>query len=456
MYINAMEIPASNIYGRSRLEARFSRLLDSISNLAVSAPQHEVYAVALHGAPSSLQLVFAGNAAVPKKTTEHIDTLWQCLKQLAEDYARFHKLSDTAESPPQAKRDKLPLSTRGRIIQFEREALKFSGEKLNRRFSKHLASFKQIDCSGLPPGSRFLVVYKAVMTLTEVLEKRADFKDNQWENFADAYHNFDRQVDLLLEENLTYLYERMKKDFPIDRYLMKVTAFSKEIKILLNRANSPRMLPWFRSKLTVQAIAPSGPLNFSLPNSPDEWREVVNSALESINKAKLQACVELYEEIPSKVTSDIKKIINKPCNHQIYAHCECTLLAHMHANRDQKFLPHIGVSKLSCRGCFFTIQAVNTVYQTNFHTKGCHNKWYYPWAVPSSFAADKAVTSEIYSNLADRFGSVYAGFRSKTQRLDSDSEAAQISSADDTRDEDEVGRKKTEDSLSVLRDSVML
>ena len=114
--IYTMEIPASKIDFRSRLEARFSRLLDSIANLAVSVPQHEVYAVALQGAPPSLQLVIAGNAAVSKKMTEHIDTLSQYLKKLAKDYAKFHKLFDTAESPPQAKRDKLPLSTRGHII----------------------------------------------------------------------------------------------------------------------------------------------------------------------------------------------------------------------------------------------------------------------------------------------------------------------------------------------------
>ena len=186
--IHTMEIPASNIDSRSKLKAKFSRLLDSIANLAVSAPQHEVYAVALQGAPPSLQLVVAGNAAVPKKTTEHIETLWQYLKTLAEDYAKFHKLSDTAESSPQAKRDKLSPSIRGRIIQLEREALKFCGEKLSRRFSKHLASFKQIDCSGLSPESIFLDVYSALMLLTELLEKRADFKDHEWELFADTYH----------------------------------------------------------------------------------------------------------------------------------------------------------------------------------------------------------------------------------------------------------------------------
>lgn len=79
-------------------------------------------------------MFIAGNAAVPKKTktTEHIDTLWQYLEIWPRTtYAEFYKLPDLAESPAQAKREKLPPSTRGRIIQFEREALKFCGEKLN-------------------------------------------------------------------------------------------------------------------------------------------------------------------------------------------------------------------------------------------------------------------------------------------------------------------------------------
>ena len=96
----------------------------------------------------------------------------------------------------------------------------------------------------------------------------------------------------------------------------------------------------------------------------------MTSAIESINKAKKQASVELYEEILPRVMSDIMKIITKPCNEQIYAHCECTLLAHMFANRNQGFLSHIEISKPPYRGCFFTIQAVNTMHQTNFHTNG--------------------------------------------------------------------------------------
>ena len=217
--------------------------LDSIANLAVSAPQHEVYAVALEGAPPSIQLVLAGNDAVPKRTIEHIQALWRYLQRLAEDYAKHHNLTETAESPPQAKRDRLPASARRRTTQFEREATKFCGEKLNRRSSEYLSSFKQIDCSGLLPESRFLNVYRGVMSLTKGLESRAAFSDDKWEKLADASKNFDRQVEILLQEDLTYLHKRMRKDFPIDRYLMKVTALSKDTKILLNRANSPGLLP---------------------------------------------------------------------------------------------------------------------------------------------------------------------------------------------------------------------
>ena len=104
-----------------------------------------------------------------------------------------------------------------------------------------MASFTQIDCSGLPPESRLLDVYPELMTLTSMLGLRAKFSDDHWETFSEAYLSFDHKVDLLLKENPPYLYKRMKKFFPIDRYLKKVTAFAKDIKILLNHANSPRM-----------------------------------------------------------------------------------------------------------------------------------------------------------------------------------------------------------------------
>lgn len=123
--IYTMEIPASNIAFRSRNQARFSKILDSIANLAGFAPLHEVYAVALQGAPRLIQLVIAGNDADPRKLSSIIELCGYYCKIWLKIIPQHHHLPVNAESPPQSKRNKLPASARGRIVQFEREAFKF-------------------------------------------------------------------------------------------------------------------------------------------------------------------------------------------------------------------------------------------------------------------------------------------------------------------------------------------
>lgn len=51
-----------------------------------------------------------------------------------------------------------------------------------------------------------------------------------------AYSKIYRLVELLLKEDLDDLDERMGKRFPLDRYLLKIIALSKDVKILLNAA----------------------------------------------------------------------------------------------------------------------------------------------------------------------------------------------------------------------------
>ena len=83
-----------------------------------------------------------------------------------------------------------------------------------------------------------------------------------------VYNKIDRLVELLLKEDLDDLDERMGKRFPVDRYLLKIIALFKDVNILFNAANSPRLLPLFKSELRIHSLAPSEPLKFSLPNSP--------------------------------------------------------------------------------------------------------------------------------------------------------------------------------------------
>ena len=76
-------VPFSNPCSREQKESRFARLLDSITNLSVSAPQHEVIAIAFCPTASSLSLLMAGNEQVHISTTDHIGSLWVAPKTLS-------------------------------------------------------------------------------------------------------------------------------------------------------------------------------------------------------------------------------------------------------------------------------------------------------------------------------------------------------------------------------------
>lgn len=171
--------------------------------------------------------------------SEHLQALWQYSQKLAEDYFQYHRLPNFEKLSPQAQRDSLPTFARKHITQFERKAIKFCGEKFYRRYTKHLSSFKPIDCTGLPPDSTLSLVYDGVNSLAKGLKDRATFVDEKWDNSIVAYSKIDRLVELLLKEDLDDLDERMGKLFSLDRYLLKIIALSKDVKILLNAANSP-------------------------------------------------------------------------------------------------------------------------------------------------------------------------------------------------------------------------
>ena len=68
-------------------------------------------------------------------------------------------------------------------------------------------------------------------------------------------------------------------------------------------------------------------------------------------------------------------------------HCECALIAHYQNSLNSRSLvaplEYIGVSKLSCRACVLFFEASNKVSSFRFCTRGSHQKWYFPWAMPN-------------------------------------------------------------------------
>ena len=69
------------------------------------------------------------------------------------------------------------------------------------------------------------------------------------------------------------------------------------------------------------------------------------------------------------------------------------------------------------------LSAVNKVFGSNFLTKGCHHKWYYPWRFPPLTERRAQVAQEMYKQLCMTFSRTYGGFCVKRKRILSDSEA---------------------------------
>lgn len=148
-------LPLSNATSRVQQELRFAKVLDSIANLLVAAPQHEVVPIALCITSPSVHHHMARNGKVPQNTVNHISKLWSFLQDLSNDYEKYHKLSNRMISPPQSKTLAMPPAAQKKVREFPREALKLCAEKINWRISKHLASFLAVNSSKIPTTSIF-------------------------------------------------------------------------------------------------------------------------------------------------------------------------------------------------------------------------------------------------------------------------------------------------------------
>lgn len=424
-------LPLSNACSRERKETRCARLLDSLANLSVAAPQHEVIAVAFCPTASSLDLLIAGNQQVPISTTDHLRSLWVSLQELSADYRRYNQLSDESTSPPQPKVSLLPAAVKKRIKKFQRTALKFCGEKLNRRFAKHLKIFQTIDVPQLSSGSSLITIQKLVQRLAHYIEARSTFQDSNWDHLWDGLELLQQLTEKIDWEDPDDVYESILNVFPLRRYLDKVVAVLKDIKILLNAANSPRRGQYFTKEFTITTVNSTDPFPFQLANSEDGWQAVIKKALQEINKAKVKQGEEEFEAVATKIKSDAQRLATRVMSATNLVHCECILLSYMLAHGSERYIRYIGVSKLCCRGCFHLIRAANTVYGTSFATKGCHHKWYYPWRIPHfPVTKESAVVKCVYGEITWSFGHMYPGFRSKTQGVLSDSESPDLSEDD--------------------------
>lgn len=264
------------------------------------------------------------------------------------------------------------------------------------------------------------------------MKARSSFSDSDWDELWDVLEALHVLNGKICWENPDDIYDTTMKVFPLQRYLDKVVAVLRDVKIMLNAANSPQLRQYFVKDFTITTVDPIGPFSFPLPKSEDDWQAVFQIALQELNKARTEQGEEEFEAVATKIKADAQRLANRTMSATNYVHCECILLSYMLAHGSEQYISYIGVSKLCCQGCFHLINTANSIYGTRIITKGCHHKWYYPWRIPEFPAAKElALVKCFYAKIAWIFGHTYSGFRSKTQGVLSASEASDLSEDDD-------------------------
>ena len=375
--------------------------------------------MALNITSDSTNLYMASNHGVPPRTVSHINKLWSLLQDISKDYASYHNVLPDSKSPAQPHTSSLPLPAQNRIIQFHRESLKFCSNKLSRRIDKHYAAFLAIQTPEI------LEFQKTIEGLAKMMRRRDILDDGEWELVWRGLSNLQVETAKIFREN-SDLCKSLATNFPAQRYLEKVVSFAKDVRILLNAANSPRLRNHFRNRFFICSLDPISSAA-GLPSTVKDWETVAFKALQEANSRKPEDLE--YEVLPSKVRADGQKLVkSRTPTPRTFVHCECVILSYMLFHPEEFFINYIGVSKLCCRGCSHAIASVNLVKGTRINTKGCHHKWYYPWKFPPlPKDIESTAVNHMYGEVAEFFGDNYAGFRPKTQQTLSDSDYNSLS-----------------------------
>lgn len=171
-----------------------------------------------------------------------------------------------------------------------------------------------------------------------------------------------------------------------------MTALHRHITKLINFANSPRRRAALKYQMAIVTVTPPQPRQVQLPPSVEAWKDVMSNL-----------CVEEgvmidYNFLDREAAALAARYSKETCIYSCITHCECSLIAYLEKNHDadHSYIPafsYIGMSKLSCRACSLWIDWFNNRGGRQYHTRGCHGKWYWPWGAPPGLDFDEATTA---------------------------------------------------------------
>lgn len=167
---------------------------------------------------------------------------------------------------------------------------------------------------------------------------------------------------------------KRERPLRLRRAIEKLVVFHRQVDTILRFANSKRMRsPFFSSDITVIFAEKKRPTLLSWPTKTQEWEDLLGN---------IYSKHELKRVVGQKVRNKELKVAKRATRYEVAAkmHCECAIVAYLHHYSAFPAFSYIGVSRLSCKPCYYWIKAFNKTMNTRFRTKGCHDKWYGGWA----------------------------------------------------------------------------
>lgn len=396
---------------KERTNERTSRVLGSLAEVLVRNVAGEVVAVGVQRTEERIIITFSTNQSQePQYIRDHLNTIWDLLKQASEVYRRHQSPANTTESSPQSPRsprsplvittEKLPEDEQDKIYNLLLAIYQYSSEKYLSQVHKRrdltkptrFKIFQQITNSIDPLNGELGAQLNGISTIVDVITQdlischaftsaTQDCKDmcgcfGHLASLVKKLEECPQELKRIEDTNgMLFLYtlctlvraifNTFQIDFPLHRYVKKLSSLPNAVQNLLALASSPRSRALFLDNKSMEVRYVFGGQRLEYPK-PATWEEVARAALEIHNENARSIDRRFFHR-------------NK---HSVYAPIHCEVAVGMHflsPNLDgPPPLPFIGVSKLSCFGRWTLFRALQRAGACIF-TRGTHGKAYFPW-----------------------------------------------------------------------------
>ncbi|KAK2797495.1 hypothetical protein FQN50_009181 [Emmonsiellopsis sp. PD_5] len=386
-----------------RIEERTARALDAIAAVLVKAPREEEISVGLqvdYGSPGSVTITVAANKNVPEAAVQHLTEIWTALCKLRSKYRaeqrneKLKKQTYADETPPKPREAPLPAEYCELVkLVYGYSFAKFS-RRLEKRHDKMMSAFNTLK-NRLKSGE-LDDDDDTVLNLCFVLRNLRLFhnyglskiqEDQFVKDMTLAFFAFRR---LQSEEEKSRTRAMLGASFEdIWRHMEKGLSFQTAIMDLDRFSSSRRMSTILAKSLIVNRLPAA--VSAELPSQISDWQIAAQDATKGL-------------EPTDKLDTALHKAHTVHRGKRGVVHSELKLLEHFVTRPADSIPPlsYIGVSKLSCLGCWTAINAWNKTRDApRYAVRGTHGKWYFPWAVPTGIAKDEQAGSRIYSDLQE-------------------------------------------------------